>query len=547
MPRIAAATTFVLAALLFAGKAQAHFPWLTVSNEGKAVYFFGESLADQTYHLPPSLTKATVSLTADEASRLLEMDAIETDHLVGMTSVANVPKDAVLTSAVTYGIYHGARLDYCTQHLGGQLPSNRRACRDLSDQLDLYAQIIDTPSGIDVYVIWHGQALEGAKVQLYCQDGHEEGSATTDADGKVSFTDKQVESGLNGILVGHKTEDQAGELNGQAYESVSHYLTATFFDPQDFEDRPTKAKISVTADRYPTISEGVTSFGGAVANDFLYLYGGHTGRAHEYYSEAQANTLWRLDLNNPKSWESMGDGPGLQGLAMVACAGKLYRIGGFTAKNQDGQDQDLWSQAAVACFNPTSGQWTDLPSLPEPRSSFDAAVMDNKIYVVGGWTMHGGQTTWLNTAHVLDLSQEPLKWQTLPAPPFERRALSVAAYDGKVYAIGGMQRVGGPTTRVDVFDVASQTWSRGPDLQGEGMDGFGSSAFAIGTGLFVTTYSGSLQRLAGDGKSWQPLTVLERDRFFHRLLPLSNNELLVIGGASMSAGKFTEVEVIRIE
>jgi N-acetylneuraminic acid mutarotase len=325
-------------------------------------------------------------------------------------------------------------------------------------------------------------------------------------------------------------------------------VTATIcFTFAAYADETVNVKISVTSDRFPQIPEMVTSFGGAVAGDALYLYGGHKGSAHQYYVEAQANTLWRLDLKDPKSWESLGAGPRLQGLAMVSHGGKLYRIGGFTAKNKRGEENDLWSQAGVARYDPANNAWQELPPLPEPRSSFDAAVLGDRIYVVGGWTMQGdAETEWLKTAHVLDLSQQPLRWQALPKPPFQRRALSIAARDGKVYVIGGMQLDGGPTTRVDIYDEESQTWSRGPSLDGEGMDGFGSSAFALGDELYVTTYSGDLQRLTADGDSWESLKVLERDRFFHRLLPLSENELLAIGGASMSSGKYEEIDVIKV-
>ncbi|MDG2222826.1 MAG: kelch repeat-containing protein, partial [Rubripirellula sp.] len=259
-------------------------------------------------------------------------------------------------------------------------------------------------------------------------------------------------------------------------------------------------------------------------------------------------TLWRLDLTKPNAWESLGDGPGLQGLAMVTHGGKLYRIGGFTAKNKEGEDADLWSQSDVSAYDPTTKKWTELAPLPEPRSSFDAAVLGNKIYVVGGWSMQGdGESKWHESACVLDLDQSQPKWQTLPAPPFQRRALSLAAHDEKIYVMGGMDHNGGISTRVDIYDPKTKSWGRGPNLQGEEMDGFGSSAFAVGGRLYASTYSGLLQRLSADGESWEVLKELDLDRFFHRLLPLASNELMAIGGASMSSGKFDELEVIRIK
>ncbi len=308
-----------------------------------------------------------------------------------------------------------------------------------------------------------------------------------------------------------------------------------------------KPAVKVVTDRYPVIPEMVTSFGAAVLGDALYLYGGHKGGAHAYSKSAQAKTLQRLDLKQPKAWVPVAEGPGLQGLAMVAHGGKLYRLGGFSARNAEGEDHDLWSQANVACFDPATKKWTEMSPLPEPRSSFDAAVLGDKIYVVGGWKMAGdAESVWHKTAHVLDLSAANPAWEPLPEPPFQRRALSVAVHDGKVYAIGGMQEKGGPTTRVDIFDPATGKWSQGPNLQGKPMDGFGSSSFATGGRLYASTYSGKLQRLSTDGTAWEVVTELERARFFHRMLPLSDAELVSIGGASMSVGKFEEVDVIDL-
>lgn len=301
-------------------------------------------------------------------------------------------------------------------------------------------------------------------------------------------------------------------------------------------------------DKLPLLPQKATSFGAAIADGVLYVYGGHTGRAHSYSKESQANTLWRLDLQKPKAWESLGKGPRLQGHAMVAHGERLYRLGGFTAKNSAGEEHDLWSQANVARFDPTTKKWEELSPMPVPRSSFDAAVLGGKIYVIGGWNMQGeAETVWHKSAYVLDLSADTLSWEALPEPPFERRALSVAAHQGQVFAIGGMQRKGGPTTRVDVYDPASSSWVRGPNLVGEGMEGFGSAAFAVGKDLYVSTYAGNLQRLSKDGKSWEVAKRLERARFFHRMLPLSNHQLLSVGGASMKTGKFDQLDVIDVE
>ncbi len=234
MKRNIALTLTVFAILAVARPAAAHFPWIIISDDGKAAYFFGENPSDRTYHLPPPIAKAEVhAVSADGDATPVKLSAVETDALVGMTSAQPVAKDALLTSKVTYGVYQGSRLDYYTMHYAGKLPTKLADNKSAKAPLDLHAKLVDTDAGVDVFVFWQGKPLADAKVTLYCEEGHEEGEAKTDAEGKVSFTDKQVEEGINGLLIGHTVKDQAGDVNGKAYTSAAHYLTVTFKDPQE--------------------------------------------------------------------------------------------------------------------------------------------------------------------------------------------------------------------------------------------------------------------------------------------------------------------------
>ncbi|MEM7010751.1 MAG: DUF3386 family protein, partial [Verrucomicrobiota bacterium] len=135
---------------------------------------------------------------------------------------------------VTYGIYKGSRLDYYTLHRGGPLPKERKAYEN-KPALDLNAQIVHTDGGVDIYVVLKGKPLTEADVQLTNEFGDKTGDGKTDQKGKVSFTDEQVNGGLNGIMIGHTAKGEKGEVNGESYEAVSHYLTATFVDLEDSE------------------------------------------------------------------------------------------------------------------------------------------------------------------------------------------------------------------------------------------------------------------------------------------------------------------------
>ncbi len=302
----------------------------------------------------------------------------------------------------------------------------------------------------------------------------------------------------------------------------------------------------VTVTELAPLPAPVTSFGAAVADGFLYTYGGHLGTTHKYSSDDQSGQLLRLNLAEPTAWEVVAEGPKRTGLAVVAHAGKLYRIGGWEAKNRKGEKQSLHSQADFARFDRKSGQWQPLAALPSGRSSHDAAVLGDKLYVVGGWKMAGpSDGDWHSTALVCDLSQDQPQWKEIAAPPFTRRALAVAAHEGKLYAIGGMDDSNDTTTAVSIYDPQSNAWSTGPKLPGKPIEGFGASAFGTAGGLFATTTTGVISRLADDGKSWTVVGKLNHPRMSHRLVAGDNGRLYVVGGTSRG-GKVKEVELISL-
>lgn len=308
---------------------------------------------------------------------------------------------------------------------------------------------------------------------------------------------------------------------------------------------PVKADGNVTMSELPALTAPVTSFGGAIIDKHLYVYGGQLGSAHKYSADTQSKALLRLNLAKPTAWEVVSEGPRRTGVAMVAYNGKLYRVGGWEARNSDADKWDLHSTKDFASFDPKSGTWTNLTPLPEGRSSHDAALLGSKLYVIGGWELSGkGDGDWHESAYVCDLAQEPLVWKPIAKPPFLRRALAVATYQDRVYVIGGMDDSNETTTEVAIYDPQSNTWTKGATLPGKGFDGFGAAAFGAATGLYATNGSGGLYRLGDDGKAWQEVTQLKYPRFFHRVLVDDQDRLVIVGGGGPQ-GKVAEVELIE--
>lgn len=514
----------------------AHFVWV-VQNGEKVQLHFSESAESPEPELLKNVAAAKVwAVLTDNrgGSKLTEVPLTLTEE--SLSGAIDPNASAVLVSH-EYGVVSKGDATFLLRYVAKQhvspLPGKWSAVDD-AEHLPL--EITPAWQGNKLALKVTFQGKPAAQMEVKAAGCGIDETLTTDEGGVVYCEPK-----ADGVLsVRTKQVDPAsGELNGEKYDSIRTYSTLTL--------PLTLPTIETVTHKLPPLPQGITSFGAAIVGTEVYVYGGHFGAAHHYSESGQSNELRRISLTKPNvEWELLPGGPKLTGLAMVEYAGKLYRIGGFTAKNTDDQDQSLWSQDSFASFDPATGKWTDLTPLPEGRSSHDAAVLDGKLYVVGGWNMAGADnTTWHKTAWVCDLTQGELKWTALPEPPFQRRAVSLAACKGQLYVIGGMQEDGGPTTQVAAYDPSAQTWSTAPALHGNGMEGFGTSAFALGDRLVVTTMSGSVQTLSNDGTQWMLAGQANEPRFFHRQLTTSDGQVLVVGGASMSTGKTNSVELLQ--
>jgi hypothetical protein len=285
-----------------------------------------------------------------------------------------------------------------------------------------------------------------------------------------------------------------------------------------------------------------------VAGGWLYVYGGHTGTEHDHSAENLSQHFRRLRLDGGTEWEELPMQTPLQGLALVAHGGKVYRIGGLSARNATTDEaEDLHSTAEFEEFDPASGEWTPLAPLPTPRSSHNAAVIGNRLYVVGGWQLAGESPgTWQPAVLVYDFAKPQAGWQALPEPPFKRRALAVSHWNGKLVVLGGMDEESNVSRRMDLFDPDSGDWSQGPELPGDGMAGFGVSACNLAGKLYVSGLRGVVLRLSASGSEWEEAAPMARGRFFHQLLPVGEQAVLAIAGASHD-GHLADIERIHID
>ncbi len=296
---------------------------------------------------------------------------------------------------------------------------------------------------------------------------------------------------------------------------------------------------------FPPMPKAVSSFGAALLNGAIYIYGGHAGKVHKYSNATASGALFRLKLEAGAAWEELPGDVKVQGVALVTHRGQLIRIGGMEPRNAEGQPADLHSLKSVSRFDPKTKQWQALPDLPEPRSSHDAVVVGDTLYVFGGWSMNGkdAKPSWHEKGASLDLSKPDARWQSIPQP-FARRALTMAACDGKIYVICGLTP-DGMVRDVNIFDVATQKWSQGPTVPEPEGNGFTPAATVWSGQVFLSPADGKLYRLTAKADAWEVVGNLQEPRTVHRMLATPEGKLIVLGGASRKAnGPTAQVEVL---
>src|SRR6185312_1219303 len=140
----------------------------------------------------------------------------------------------------------------------------------------------------------------------------------------------------------------------------------------------------------PPLPEPVASFGAVVADGWLYVYGGHTGEEHEHSAANLSAHFRRIQLDGGEEWQDLPMQTHLQGLPLVAHGGKIYRVGGLNNRNATKKDAaDPHSTDEFAEYDPVTNKWSALTPLPAARSSHNAAVIGDRLYVVGGWKLDG--------------------------------------------------------------------------------------------------------------------------------------------------------------
>ena len=227
----------------------------------------------------------------------------------------------------------------------------------------------------------------------------------------------------------------------------------------------------------------------------IYIGGGYTGGKPGFtdqfvaYDAASDNWVRLAPVPEPRHH-----------LSISAADGRIYAMGGFSGTDFVGKDPWVL-QSTMFVYDPATDTWKRGAHMPTRRGEHVAAVVDGRIYVIGGRVPDGsgqdGFSAYVDTNLVEMFDPDTRTWKRMADAPTARNSHAAAVIDGKIYVVGGRQNniSGGgfsatnlPT--LEVYDPNTDTWETRADMpQAQG-------------GLAAEVLEGRLYAFGGE--QWKP-------------------------------------------
>ena len=172
-------------------------------------------------------------------------------------------------------------------------------------------------------------------------------------------------------------------------------------------------------------------------------------------AQAQAGRQWSAKPPLPFAVQEIY--PALHG-------GRIHVVGGLLGEG--GRVVGVSDRHVV--YDPATGQSAMMAALPAPRHHPQAVSAGGRLYLLGGFATNPGAVNWIMQSQTLVLDEAAAAWRTLAAAPAPHGESTAAVVGQRIHIVGGRAPKGaanlayGDHADTDhhlVYDVGSDAWS----------------------------------------------------------------------------------------
>lgn len=150
----------------------------------------------------------------------------------------------------------------------------------------------------------------------------------------------------------------------------------------------------------------------------------------------------------PGRWERRAPAGVVRSEVAAAVVGdRIYVVGGLTG----GGPTD-----AVEEYHPATDRWRPRAPLPQRVHHPAAASWNGKLYVIGGFVAQG-VSIWHGITALYEYDPAADRWRARAPMPTSRGALAAVALGNRIYAVGGTDR--SDTGALEVYDPQADAWT----------------------------------------------------------------------------------------
>ncbi|MDB5302738.1 MAG: N-acetylneuraminic acid mutarotase, partial [Phycisphaerales bacterium] len=275
-------------------------------------------------------------------------------------------------------------------------------------------------------------------------------------------------------------EGKSVAVNGKLYVFGGYYKTTP-----DYQATTAAESYDPTTNTWTGLADmpvAETHMGVASDGTYIYVAGGYTYDPKTTYQTFGTTNVWRYDIAH-NSWSAFTPLPAARGAgAMVILNNQLHYFDGLQGQTTH---TDHWA-LDLAGANP---QWVISTPTPLPRNHLMAAVLDGKIYALGGNSSPSDTSTPTAEALVWDPAN-PSAWTPIASLPQIRSRAAVMVIDGRIVIAGGAVTPSVPVATVVAYDPTTNSWSTLTSLPAARLTPTGA---AIGNEMIVV--GGSLDNI----------------------------------------------------